>query len=151
MKQKKSTLELDKILKETEPDEIKDFFKANKSFMVGGKEEFCYYMHDMYKDKNIKLKDVYLIVGVTESYGSKLLRLEKHTINRDLILRFCIAGKFNVDETNRALKLYGMNQLYSRDKRDAAIIVKLNHPYRDIYEIDDYLEENGFDKLSSDK
>lgn len=78
-------------------------------------------------EKNIKLKDVYSFAGVTESYGSKIVTMEKHTKDRDLIIRLCLAGHFNWDETNRALKLYGLSELYAKDPRDACIIVAVNN------------------------
>ena len=49
--------------------------------------------------------------------------MEKHTKNRDLILRFCIVAHFQLNEINTALKLYEMKPLYAKDKRDACIIV----------------------------
>ena len=74
--------------------------------------------------------------------------MEKHTKNRDLIIRFCIAGHFSLNETNRALKLYGMNPLYAKDKRDVCIIVAINNRKYNFIEIDDILMEQGLSKLS---
>ena len=75
----------------------------------------------------------------------------KNTKNRDLIIRFCIAGRFTLYEINTALKLYGMAPLYAKDKRDACIIVAVNNKKYKMYEIDDILEEYGFLKLSKDE
>ena len=88
---------------------------------------------------------------MTESYGSKIVTMEKHTKNRDLILRMCIAGHFLLDESNRALKLYGMNPLYAKDRRDAAIIVAVNNRIYDLADIDEILERQGSDRLSADE
>ena len=76
--------------------------------------------------------------------------MESHTKNRDLIIRLCIAGRFLVDEINRALKLYGMTPLYAKDKRDACIIVAINNRKYDLFEIDDLLEKQGLEKLSKE-
>ena len=46
------------------------------------------------------LKDVYMRSDVTESYGGKIITMTKHTKNRDLIIRFCLAGHFSLVETN---------------------------------------------------
>ena len=100
--------------------------------------------------KNIKLKDVYSFAGVSESYGSKILTMEKHTANRDLIIRFCIAGHFNWDETNRALKLYGFKELYSKDQRDAVLIVAINNRVFDLYDIDEILLQHGMERLTAE-
>lgn len=88
---------------------------------------------------------------MTESYGSKILTMEKHTKNRDLIIRFCIAGHFLLGETNRALKLYGMSPLYAKDKRDACLIVAINNRKYDLFEIDNLLEEHGLPQLSAEE
>ena len=74
--------------------------------------------------------------------------MEKHTKNRDLIIKFCIAGRFGLNEINTALKLYGMHPLYAKDKRDACIIVAVNNKKYDLFEIDDILEKQGLNKLS---
>ncbi len=147
--QQKPTDELNDLLLNIKPGQIQTYLKENNKYMADEKKAFYYYMKDVLAEKHIMLKNVYLLAGVSESLGSKILRMEKHTKNRDLILRFCIAGHFNWNETNRALKLYGMNELYSKDKRDACIIVAINNRIFDMDRIDDMLEENGFDKLSA--
>ncbi len=147
----KPTDELDKILAGVRPEQIGDYYKDNRVYMAEGKKAFYYYMKDVLDSKNILLKDVYSFAGVTESWGSKVLTMEKHTKNRDLIIRFCIAGHFLLDETNRALKLYGMAPLYARDKRDACLIVAINNRKYDLYELDSLLKEHGLPKLSTEE
>jgi hypothetical protein len=77
--------------------------------------------------------------------------MEKHTKDRDLIIRLCLAGHFNWDETNRALKLYGLSELYAKDPRDACIIVAVNNRIFDLYEIDEVLIRQGFKKLTTEE
>lgn len=121
------------------PDQLDTYFKDNSKYLAEEKKAFYYYMKDVLDEKNIKLKDVYSFAGVTESYGSKIVTMEKHTKDRDLIIRLCLAGHFNWDETNRALKLYGLSELYAKDPRDACIIVAINNRIFDMYEIDEML------------
>lgn len=149
--QKKVTDELDKILESVRPEQINIYYKNNRQYMAEGKKAFYYYMKDVLESKNILLKDVYSFAGVTESYGSKILTMEKHTKNRDLIIRFCMAGHFLLDETNRALKLYGMSPLYAKDKRDACLIVAINNRNYDLFGIDNLLEEHGLLQLSAEE
>lgn len=149
--QEKATDELDKILANVRPEQINTYYKNNRQYMEEGKKAFYYYMKDVLESKNILLKDVYSFAGVTESYGSKILTMEKHTKNRDLIIRFCIAGHFLLGETNRALKLYGMSPLYAKDKRDACLIVAINNRKYDLFEIDNLLEEHGLPQLSAEE
>lgn len=149
--QEKVTDELDKILESVRPEQINIYYKNNRQYMAEGKKAFYYYMKDVLESKNILLKDVYSFAGVTESYGSKILTMEKHTKNRDLIIRFCMAGHFLLDETNRALKLYGMSPLYAKDKRDACLIVAINNRNYDLFGIDNLLEEHGLLQLSAEE
>lgn len=101
--QNKPTDELNALLENVKPDQIDGYFKDNRAYMADGKKAFYYYMKDVIEEKNILLKDVYSFAGVSEKYGSQIIEMEKHTKNRDLIIRFCVAGHFNWDETNRAL------------------------------------------------
>lgn len=149
--QKKPTGELNNILGKAKPDQLDQYFKENKKYMADPKKGFYYYMKDVLCEKNIKLKDVYSFAGFTESYGGQLLRMEKPTKDRDKIIRLCIAGHFSWDETNRALKLYGMSELYAKNERDACIIVAINNRKYNMSEVDDLLLQQGFQKLTEDE
>ena len=151
------TYELDKYLKDVKPGQLDEYFKKNSEYMANAKKSFSYYMKDVIEKKNInlgkrkiKLKDIYLLAGVSETYGEKVMNMTSHSTNRDLIIRFCIAGRFDISEVNTALKLYGMSPLYSKNKRDACIIVAINNRKYDLFDIDDMLEQRGLEKLSKD-
>ncbi len=149
--QEKPTDELNSILENTHPGQLSDYLKENSRYMADGKKGFYFYFKDVLDEKNIKLKDVYSFAGVSDSYGSKILTMEKHTRNRDLIIRLCVAGHFSWVETNRALKLYGLTELYAKDPRDACLIVAINNRKYDLSEIDDMLEAQGMKKLTEDE
>ena len=147
----KPTNELDEMLDDMKPADLSGYYRQNSRYLADDKKAFYYYFKDVIDAKNIFLKDVYSFAGVTESWGSKIVTMERHTKNRDLILRLCIAGHFSLEETNRALKLYGMNPLYAKSKRDVCLIVAINNRKYDLSEIDEILEHQGFSKLSSDE
>lgn len=144
----KPTNELNNILENTHPEQLSDFLKENSRYMADNKKGFYYYFKDVLYEKKIKLKDVYSFAGISESYGSKIISMEKHTKDRDLIIRLCIAGHFNWVEINRTLKLYGMNELYAKDPRDACLIVAINNRIYDLGRIDEMLEDQGLSKLT---
>lgn len=146
----KQTTELDKILENTKPEHLEDYYRENSSSMAEGKA-FYYYMKDTIESKRILLKDVYSFAGMTESWGGKILTMERHTKNRDVIIRLCVAGHFTLEETNRALKLYGMTELYSRVPRDSCLIVAIHNRKYDLADIDEMLENSDFKKLSVDE
>ena len=149
--QEKPTNELEEMLGNMKPGDLSGFYKENSKYLADDKKAFYYYFKDVIESKNIFLKDVYSFAGVTESWGGKIITMEKHTKNRDLILRLCIAGRFSLEEINRALKLYGMNSLYAKDKRDACLIVAINNRIYDLSELDELLENQGFAKLTADE
>ncbi len=149
--QKKPTDELNKLLENMRPDDLDTYLSDNSKYMAEGSKAFYYYMKDVLDSKNIRLKDIYSFAGVSESYGSKILSQEKHTTDRDLSIRFCIAGHFTWDETSRALKLYGMNELYAKDPRDACLIVAIKNRIYNFSDIDELLIDKGFPKLTADE
>ncbi|MBR6151884.1 MAG: hypothetical protein IKQ25_11425 [Lachnospiraceae bacterium] len=140
MKQK-STDELNALLQNIKPDQLEKYIKENRQYLADDQKEFYYYVKDILDKKRIKLKDVYLAAGISESFGGKIIRMEKHAADRDMIIKLCLAGRFNWKETNRALKLYGMCELYSKDPRDACIIVAINNRIYNVYDIDAMLRE----------
>ena len=129
------------------------YFEDAKYFKNGAElkddsKAFYYHMKNTVEKKGLFLKDVYLSAGVSESYGGKIITMEKHTKNRDLIIRLCLAGRFDLTETNRALKLYGMSELYPKISRDACIIVAINNHIFDQLSVDECLRAEGLRTLA---
>ena len=118
-------------------EDISKFLDENRAELKDDCKAFYYHMKNTIEKKGLFLKDVYMSAGVSESYGGKIITMEKHTKNRDLIIRLCLAGHFNLMETNRALKLYGMSELYPKISRDACIIVAINNHKYDRFSVDE--------------
>lgn len=144
----KDTGELDKKLLNMTPDKIGDYLKENDKFLADGDKSFYYYFKDVVDAKNMRLKDIYAAAGVSESYGSKIVTMEKHTKNRDLIIKLCVVAHFGLGEINRALKLYGFNELYSKNPKDACLIVAINNRIFELSKIDELLAGQGLEGLS---
>ena len=88
-----------------------------------------------------------MAADISEGYGYKLVSGEKHTLQRDTVLRLCFGGHLALDEVQRALKLYGMTPLYSRIPRDAVLIIAINANIYEITDVDDLLVKNGLEPL----
>ena len=146
----KPTDELNELLKDIWPKQIDSFLEQTKEYLIDDERPFYHYMKSVIRKKGMFLKDVYSFAGLSESYGSKLLTMEKHTDDRDVILRLCIAAHFSLLETNRALKLYGMNELYAKDPRDVCIIVAINNRRYDLSEIDELLKRKKYKELANE-
>ncbi len=147
----KPTYELNELLENMKPDQLKDYIKDNAKNRANDKRGFYYFFKDVLDEKEIKLKDIYIRAGVSESYGGQIIRIENHTKNRDVIIRLCLAGHFDLREINRALKLYGFKELYAKDSKDACLIVAINNRIFDLEDIDNMLAEHGLERLSKDE
>ena len=84
---------------------------------------------------------------IPERYGYKLLSGEKHTRQRDVILRICYASELTLKETQRALRKYGMPELYAKISRDAMIMIAFNERPGSIIDVNALLKEHGMEPL----
>lgn len=78
---KKSTNELDALLRDMNPKDLDIYYKENRNSM-NEEKTFTYYLKDVIQAKNIRLKDVYSFAGLSESYGEQILNMRKHTKDR---------------------------------------------------------------------
>ncbi|MCR5232628.1 MAG: hypothetical protein K6E53_01785 [Lachnospiraceae bacterium] len=143
----KKTNELEKKLESVHPSGIKDFVADNEEELMTGNRDFMNYINELIRQKKLFKRDVFLDADISLGYGSKLLTGEKNTRSRDVILKICYAAGFNLEETQRALKLYPMDILYVRNKRDALIMACFNNRPGDIFDLNNVLESNGEEPL----
>ena len=144
---KKTTEELENILETTDVGKIGDFLDENAESILNSERPFCDYMHELIKKKNKKQQDIFLEADISERYGYKLLSEEKRTKQRDVILRICYAAGFSLAETQEALKIYGMPQLYAKTPRDAMLMVIFNQRPGGVIEVNQLLKQNGMETL----
>ena len=138
---KKTTRELEDVLLNTHSEYVDQVIESEKSNIFD--LQFSNYFKDLLLQKRITQQKLFIDSDISEKYGYKILSGEKHTKQRDTLLRLCYAGHFNVDETNRALTLYGMAPFYVRLKRDALLMVAFNDRIGDILDLNEYLIRNG--------
>lgn len=148
-KKNKNTQELENILMETYPRDFEKFYNENTKDMVDEKQEFFSYVRKLLAEKNIKQQEVFLRADISERYGYKILSGEKHTKQRDTILRICYAAEFTLDETQKALKKYGMPQLYAKIPRDALLMAIFNKRVGTIIDVNEMLSKNKQEVLRS--
>ena len=142
-----STEYLENILKQSRSRELGKFLKQNEKEMLDDERPFTVYMRQVLKKNKVSQHDMFMTAGITDSYGYKVISMEKPTKNRDLIIRLCLAAHMELVEVNRALKLYGMAPLYAKISRDAALIIAFNTHMYNMADVDDMLVEYGFDTL----
>ena len=143
----KNTKELVDILGKTHISEFDKFCKEQKDSMDPDEHAFSEYIKSLLKEKKMTQQMVFLKADIPERYGYKLLSGEKHTRQRDVILRICYAAEMTLEETQRALQKYGMPQLYAKIPRDALLIIIFNERPGGIIEVNELLSEKGMDML----
>ena len=138
----------EKIIK-VHVDTISEFFEENKEEMINDDYAFSEYMRQIFKEKGVHQQDVFLYADIPERYGYKLVAQQKHTRQRDIILRICYSANFTLEETQKALRLYGMPELYVEFPRDALIMVIFKDRPGDIIDVNSLLRKNGMKPLRS--
>ena len=81
--------------------------------------EFTEYMRKILQRKGVSQQQMFRSADISEKYGYKLVSGEKHTRQRDLLIKLGIAAHFTEKELSEALILYGMAPLYQQNARDA--------------------------------
>lgn len=143
----KTTNTLAAILKKTSPDKVNEFLKTYSDELIDGDKPFASYMRQLIKQKRLQQQRVFIDAGISTGYGYKLLSEDKRTRQRDTIIRLCLSAHFTLEETQRALKIYGMSPLYPRLSRDALLMVIFSGQMRSIEEADAFLISGGEEPL----
>ena len=95
------------------------------------------------REKGLTQQKIFLLADIPERYGYKLLSGEKHTKQRDVILRICYAAECTLEETQKALRKYEMPQLYAKIPRDALLMIIFNERPGSIIDANTLLKKNG--------
>ena len=143
----KSTNELNNILGKTHLSDFDQYCASNKDSMIREDFPFSGYIKDLLAEKKMSQQTVFLKADIPERYGYKLLSGEKHTRQRDVILRICYAGELTLSETQRALRKYGMPELYAKIPRDAMLMIIFNERPGSIIDVNSLLKERGMEPL----
>lgn len=147
MNEQITTDKLDHVLKNARPQHTDEYLTKYADAFAPEDRPFAQYMRTLIREKGMRQQDVFIAADIPERYGYKLISEEKHTINRDSIVRLCLGARFTLKETQRALKLYGMSPLYPKIPRDAVLIIAFNSRLLEIAEVDSLLESHGMESL----
>jgi len=132
---------------ETHISDFDKFCVGQKGSMDPEQNAFSEYIKDLLKEKRITQQMVFLKADIPEKYGYKLLSGEKHTRQRDIILRICYAAELTLEQTQRALRKYEMPQLYAKIPRDALLMLIFKERPGGIIEVNELLSKNGMEML----
>ncbi len=139
--------ELEARLRKLKTGDFESFMEKHKDEFILNEIEFEIFMKDTIAAKGIQLKDVFIRADIPEKYGYKLLSGEKKTRQRDIILRICYAAEMSIDETQYAMKLYGMPELFAMTPRNALIMVCFSERPGNAIDVNRILKEHKFQAL----
>lgn len=143
----KDTDELEKVLQSTHLEDIDQYLNDYRESMVTGDRPFAAYMRGLIREKGIRQQDIFINADITERYGYKLLSEEKRTRQRDVILRICYAAEFTLAETQKALRIYGLPELYAKLERDAVLMICFNERPGSVIDINNILKAKKMELL----
>ena len=130
--------------------DLSSFLERHREDMITGRHPFADYMRMKLREKGILQQNVFLAADLSENYGYKLIAEEKHTRQRDTILRLCLGARFRLEEVQEALILYGMAPLHGRLARDAVLTVAVQNGLCDLREVNRLLQSCGQAPLIED-
>lgn len=146
----KTTQHLNEVLLSSDTGDIDSYLKKYSDKLTD-ERSFTDFMREHFVSHGRPQRDVFIAANIPEKFGYSIISGEKHTKQRDIIIKLCLAGHFTLPEIQSALKLYGMSELYSRSGRDACIIIAANRSIYEISDVDDLLAAHGFEILYSTK
>ena len=126
---KKSTDELEHILGQTSTTNIEEYLAENAESLLAETKPFSAYMHDMIRKYGKTQQEVFL--------------------QRDYIIRICYATGMSLEETQKALTLYGMAPLYARIPRDAVLMIAFNQHKGNILDVNALLSAHKLPTLKT--
>lgn len=137
------TSELDKALEKVNCNDISKYLEENKDYLINTEKEFRDYFKNIIRKNKVSQAKIFEEFDFSYNYGNDTINQVRSGSNRDLIISFCILGKFTLNETNTALKLHNDKPLYSKDPRDVVFITAINNKQRELSTINKFLIENG--------
>ena len=136
---KDSTSSLLEVLRSAHPEDIGEY---HRRYLQGKVPTFAGWVDEILESKGMTRQEIFQRADIPQKYGYKLLSGEKHTTDRDKLLRIFLALQMSLKEVRRALELYGMPPLYPKIRRDAIFIIAFNRKIYSIEQVNRILMEN---------
>ena len=103
------------------------------------------FFQNICKQKGISKSDLIKNAEIVRTYGYHILNGTKNP-SRDNLFKLCISASLDIEESNKALKLGNVGQLYPKNPRDSIIIFGINKKLN-LFQIDELLFNRNFDTL----
>ena len=86
------------------------------------------HLQQLLDEKGLLRPDVVRAAGLDVTYGYQIFMGQRHP-KRNKLLQITFAMGCTLQETNRALQASGNDELYCKNRRDAIIILCIDHEY----------------------
>jgi hypothetical protein len=136
----KSTEALNREIREAKS--FDDFKRQNKNEMIDN--ELSLYLYELMEKYNTNPTKLSNEITVSRAYIYACLNGSK-VPGRDTVIKIAFGLKADMAELNKLLKIAGHKELYSKNTRDACIIFGIEKNMN-VYEIDDLIKSQGFEK-----
>lgn len=146
--EEKETSTLDNILQNATLD---DFEKYISQVNTDSYSELSDYLNDYIAQHNLVLSDVIKKSLMSRDYAYSIFNGHKKNPTRDRVIALCLACDMNYSEVQRALKICNAGTLYSKNNRDAAIIICINRGVKNIDDVNEFLYSHDMNPLKTSK
>jgi len=136
----KETSQLDEILKGTSLEEI-DRYVLEEGLLP--EYTIQTYFNEYIAKHGLKVSVIVEKSRIAREYAYQILNGRKKNPSRDKLLSLCLGAEMELKDVQRILHISHQGILYSKNVRDAVIIVCIHHRIYDIDEINEYLKEKG--------
>ena len=140
----KSTQETDKFLETATLGQFSQYLTGDYTSEYKSLSD---YLNQYISKHSLEVKNIVTDSGLSRDYAYQILNGRRANPSRDKLIPICLAMHMNLEDTNRALKISKSGTLYSKDKRDAIIILCINQNIFDVIKINSILYEKGMETL----
>ena len=105
------------------------------------------YLRSILEHKSLKQKDVIEKAQLNSTYGWEIFNIKGKRPSRNKLLALAFACNLDLTETRRLLAHGRVSGLYAKEKRDAIIIVCIQHN-GDLSQCDSYLYDYGLETIT---
>lgn len=144
----KETSVLDGILRNASLDDFEEYINSQNT---EGYDSLSDYLNEFIANHNLVLADVIKKSNLSRDYAYSIFNGHRKNPTKDRVIALCLACEMNLSEVQRCLKICNAGTLYSKNNRDAAIIICINRKIYDIDKVNDFLFEHEMEPLKTSK
>ena len=120
--------------------------KLHKELFHADSASFYFLIDKYIEEHGLKRQFIIEKALLTPQYGYKLLNGQKHTKNRNVIIRLCLAMGMSLEETQAVIKAYGMPELDESNFRECILMLGIEKK-KSIYDIQEWLDNSALEPL----